>query len=117
VRREVGGAYVLKGGGRVGFAVGEYDAARPLIIDPTVLTYSTYLGGGDRDTGRAIALDSAGNAYVTGSTSSTNFPTANPLQPAKAGVSFHFIPAFRGGPATVWARIFPAQVTRRHEIV
>jgi hypothetical protein len=44
--------------------------------------YSTYLGGGDIDYGRGIAADSAGNAYVTGGTRSTNFPTANPLQSA-----------------------------------
>jgi photosystem II stability/assembly factor-like uncharacterized protein len=42
--------------------------------------YSTYLGGADDDTGFGIAADSSGNAYVTGVTSSTNFPTMNPIQ-------------------------------------
>ena len=37
------------------------------------LTYSTYLGGG-ADTGSGIAVDSSGNAYLTGNTSSANFP-------------------------------------------
>jgi hypothetical protein len=41
----------------------------------TALIYSTYLGGSSPDFGRRIALDSAGNAYVTGQTSSSNFPT------------------------------------------
>ena len=45
------------------------------------LIYSTYLGGASgADNGFGIAADSSGNAYVTGNTASTNFPTANPIQ-------------------------------------
>jgi hypothetical protein len=44
------------------------------------LVYASYLGGSGVDAVRAIAADSAGNAYVTGSTSSTDFPTVSPLQ-------------------------------------
>src|SRR5262249_41922460 len=39
------------------------------------VVYSTYLGGSDADTGFGIAADSLGNAYITGATSSSNFPT------------------------------------------
>jgi hypothetical protein len=51
----------------------------------TALVYSTYLGGTDFDFGRGIVVDAARNSYIVGGTSSTDFPTANPLQAANAG--------------------------------
>jgi hypothetical protein len=53
--------------------------------DGTTLLYSTFLGGGDEDYGYALAVDSAGNAYVVGGTNSTDFPTLNPVQATFAG--------------------------------
>jgi hypothetical protein len=50
--------------------------------------YSTFLGGSgtENSAGRTgISVDGSGNAYVVGDTLSTNFPTKNPLQPAKSG--------------------------------
>jgi hypothetical protein len=80
VRREVSGCYVLKGTHQVSFQVAAYDAGRSLIIDP-VLFYSTYLGGSGKEQGGGggapIAVDSSGNAYVTGATTSSNFPTTS----------------------------------------
>ncbi|HYS71996.1 MAG TPA: SBBP repeat-containing protein, partial [Thermoplasmata archaeon] len=49
------------------------DPARPLVIDP--LVWATYLGGSAYDDARAVAVDGAGNVYVTGQTRSTDFPT------------------------------------------
>ena len=75
-RKLLDGRYVLKDKQQVGFQVARYDRSKPLVIDP-VLAYSTYLGGNDctsrgscsaGDAGFSIAVDSAGNAYVTGRT-------------------------------------------------
>lgn len=50
-----------------------------------VPVYSTYLGGNYLDYGNGIAVDGAGNAYVTGWTGSSNFPIHNAFQPTYAG--------------------------------
>jgi len=88
-RKELDGGFVIlkndKDKDVYAFKVPEYDRTRPLIIDP-VLVYSTYLGGSDGDYGFGIAVDSQGNAYVTGETSSTNFPIQNAYQGTFAGL-------------------------------
>jgi hypothetical protein len=62
-------------------------------FDPTgsALVYSTYLGGSGDEVGEGIAVDAAGNAYVTGSTTSIDFPTANAVQPTFGGVRDAFV--------------------------
>src|SRR5581483_3518688 len=71
-RQSVPASYILDSRHRLSFAVGSYDRKRALVIDPTV-SYSTYLGGNSNDYGTSVAVDAAGNAYVTGYTNSTNF--------------------------------------------
>lgn len=83
-KNSIDGSWVLKGGNRVGFEISSYDASKPLVIDPA-LSYSTYLGGTGTDGAFGVAIDSAGNCYVTGFTSSTNFPTKNPYQKKSGG--------------------------------
>jgi hypothetical protein len=90
-RRAVSGKFVLLDQGTVGFQIGSYDHSLPLTIDP-ILSYSTYLGGSLNDAGAGIAVDSSGNAYVVGTTSSTDFPTidGSPLTSA-AGAQDVFV--------------------------
>jgi uncharacterized protein (TIGR03437 family) len=75
---EVAGRYVIRGR-EARFEIGPYDRGKQLVIDP-VLAYSSFLGGSGNDWGTGIAVDSAGNAYVTGHTDSTDFPIANAFE-------------------------------------
>jgi len=89
-KREIASRYRITGKKQVGFEVAPYNTSRPLIIDP-VLIYSTYLGGTGSDFGRDIVVDSAGNAYITGSTASTNFPTASAFDTTNGGGNDVFV--------------------------
>ena len=80
VRREIAGRFVLRSSDEVGFDVAPHRADLPLVIDP-VLSWSTYLGGTGADQVNDVAIDAAGNVYVTGTTSSTDFPIVNGWQP------------------------------------
>jgi Abnormal spindle-like microcephaly-assoc'd, ASPM-SPD-2-Hydin len=87
-------SFLLAPDGRVSFRVGSYDRSRPLVIDP-VLTFSTYLDGSTTDNITAVTTDGGGNIYLTGFTTSTDFPTVKPLQPASGcgsdGCNYVFI--------------------------
>jgi hypothetical protein len=55
------------------------------------LFYSTFLGGSGSEGGSSIAVDSFGRAYVTGGTSSTDFPVLAPIQAHLAGAQDAFV--------------------------
>ena len=88
-RQEIAATYAITDKNWVGFELAKYDTSKTLYIDP--LVYSTYLGGSSYDLGYGIAVDSTGNAYVTGYTASTDFPTMNPLQPTYGGAGDAFV--------------------------
>ena len=73
----------------IGFEVASYDHNAQLVIDPA-LSYSTYLGGSGSDYASGIAVDSQGNAYIVGQTTSANFPTHNGYSSSgnSSGVAF-----------------------------
>jgi hypothetical protein len=103
IREEISGGYVLNPKSKisnsrpeiVGFQVAAYNTQKPLVIDP-VLVYSTYLGGSGDESPfsgvecHGIAIDSLGNAYVTGTTFSTDFPTVVPFQAGLGGTTCGF---------------------------
>ena len=72
-QQAVEGSFVLRGANRAGFAIGSYDHARELVIDP-ILTFSTYFGGSGDELSTFVAVDSAFDIYITGSTTSPNLP-------------------------------------------
>jgi Bacterial Ig-like domain (group 3)/Beta-propeller repeat/Transmembrane protein 131-like N-terminal len=102
-RQVVAANYVITNDNRVGFEIAEYDTSRTLYVDP--LIYSTYLGGSGYEIGRAIAVDGAGNAYVTGRTFSTDFPTtAGSFQTAPSEAENIFVTKFNpSGSALVYS--------------
>jgi Ca2+-binding RTX toxin-like protein len=80
-------------GTTAGFRLGAYDPTRALVIDPTLLVYAGYIGGGGDDLGFSVAVDTAGAAYVAGQTDSApgSFPeTVGPFL-AKGEASDAFV--------------------------
>ena len=83
-KRTVAVRYLKRGPNEWGFKVGTYRRGESLTIDP-FLNYATYLGGSGGDVAYGIAVDGSGNAYVAGTTLSTNFPQANAFQNSSGG--------------------------------
>jgi len=91
-RQEVEGSYQLAANGmEVRFSLGDYDRTRALVVDPAFV-YGAYPRGSNvGDSAFGIAVDGAGNAYITGRAASTDFPTVLPAQPNNAGAPDAFI--------------------------
>jgi len=95
-----GNAYVTGSAGSFDFPVlsaiqgtwgGSGDAFVAKLNPSGSLVYATYLGGNSIDNGTAVAVDPSGNAYITGVTFSSNFPTVNPFQASKGAQQDAFV--------------------------
>lgn len=67
-------SYRVADDGSIGFDIGDYDTALPLVIDPTV-SMTTYIGGASDDTVGKVLYDSGGAMYLVGATRSTGYPS------------------------------------------
>lgn len=87
-RRKNVAARFVRRGPSYGFALGTYDRALPLVIDP-ILLYGTYLGGSGGENPRDLAADANGNVAIFGTTESPNFPVTNAT--TRKGGSDYFV--------------------------
>jgi len=87
---------------RVSYRIGSYDRTRPVVIDPTI-AYSSYIGGSRNESATAVAVDSAGFAYVTGWSESANFPLASPYRGYSGSVDAFVMKFNTSGTALVYA--------------
>lgn len=76
---------------QLAFDIGAYDRSFPLVVDPVSLFFSSFLGGTGIDSGEDVAVDSAGAAYLIGTTASVNFPTFNAVTGNSVGGNDVFI--------------------------
>jgi len=100
-RVDVPVVFAEKGSHLFGFRTGAYDQSYPLIIDPVMLAFSTYLGGNREESATGIATDPQGNVYVTGVTTSSTFPVKNPVQGSLAGKSDVFVAKYAASGKTL----------------
>ncbi len=89
-KRPIDARYKPLGTNRYGFTVGPYDRSIPLVIDPS-LAYATYVGGMNSEDVDDIVVDSTGNVYLSGTTTSPTFPQATKetrIGPRNGGSAF-----------------------------
>jgi len=78
-KKYIASEYKIDDNMHVSFQFDPYDESEPLIIDPEII-YSTYFGGSGEDFEYGMDADDEGNVYVTGYTSSIDFPSNDGIQ-------------------------------------
>ena len=107
VRKTIASRYIVKDKDQhlVAFEVGRYDTNRPLVIDPTI-GYSTYLSGNYYEAAAGVTVDAAGNVYVTGFTTSQDFPaTTGPCDQTFGLVFCTFVTKLDAAGAVVYSTV------------
>lgn len=106
--QEISSKFSLDQEDNIFFNLGEYDGNKTLVIDPT-LSWATYYGGSESESGGSVALDDSKNIYKVGNTSSTSgIATSGAFQTSFAGGvgKDGFIVKFNGNGGIYWATYF-----------
>jgi len=90
IRQEVSGRFVLRRKDEIGLTIGDYDHSTSLVVDP-VLSYSTLIGANNNTQVQGVAVDPAGEVFITGTTFATNYPTVKPFQSTNKGTTNVFV--------------------------
>ncbi|MHB1034533.1 MAG: DUF7948 domain-containing protein, partial [Pirellulales bacterium] len=89
---------------------GDADAFVAKVTSEGQLAWASYLGGSSDDVGHGIAVDAAGNALLTGSTRSTNFPTPGGFDTSFGGGMDAFVAKVTPSGQLAWASYYPGGV-------
>jgi hypothetical protein len=101
-RQEIEARYYVFADGSVGFQIGEYDASRPLIIDPDI-SFSTYWGGAQLDAFTGVASATDGSIIMCGWTESMDIPMSSGYQTSLRGSTDAFVMKLSPSNAVVYA--------------
>jgi Abnormal spindle-like microcephaly-assoc'd, ASPM-SPD-2-Hydin/Beta-propeller repeat len=100
--------YALDGANKTRLRLGDYDKSRALVIDP-VLTYSTFLGGSQADTGNGIAIDTSGDAYIAGQSCSSDFIAGTNFKGAQGSCDAYVSKLDPTGQTVLWTTFIAGQ--------
>jgi len=104
-RQPIAARYEMRRNGEVGIALEQYDHRRPLVIDP-VLSSTKRIAGSGNEQVTDIAVDGAGNVYVTGFTEGPGFPTLNGYQTVIRGDVDAFVAKYNSGGTLVYSTYY-----------
>ncbi len=94
--------YSLQPNAGARFELARYDRTKPLVIDPAVMVYSTFLGT-QPTSGRSVFADAAGNVYLLGQSFSPTFPFVTPFRSSQALGEIYLAKFNPAGTALIYA--------------